>query len=53
MKKNHGAVKEIDEIGDIIELAKRIRSGKWVVLNWYYPTPDTPLVVIGKIVNNS
>ncbi len=42
-------IKEIDEIADVVELAKRIRTGKWTILNWYYPSPDKPLVVIGRV----
>lgn len=45
-----GMIKEVDEVGDVIELAKKIRSGEWIILNWYYPAPDKPLVVIGRIV---
>ncbi len=43
-------IKEIDEIGDVVELAKKIKSGKWIILNCYYPSPDKPLVVIGRTV---
>lgn len=50
-KKNMASlVREVDEVSDIVELAKKIRSGEWIILNWYYPTPDKPKVVIGKIV---
>lgn len=49
-KKPAGMIKEVDEVGDVIELAKKIRSGEWIILNWYYPAPDKPLVVIGRIV---
>ena len=46
------AIKEIEELDDIKEIAKRIQSKKWIVLNAYFPHPDKPVIVMGKTKQN-
>lgn len=42
-------VKEVAELNDLKEIANRIQSGKWIVLNAYFPQPDNPIIVLGRI----
>ena len=42
-------VKEVAELNDLKEIANRIQSGKWIVLNAYFPQPNNPIIVLGRI----
>lgn len=42
-------VKEVAELNDLKEIANRIQSGKWIVLNAYFPQPDNPIIVLGRV----
>ncbi len=43
------SVKEVAELNDLKEIATRIQSGKWIILNAYFPQPDNPVIVMGRI----
>ena len=39
------SVKEVAELNSLKEIAIRIQSGKWI----YFPQPDNPVIVMGRI----
>ena len=43
------SVKEVAELNSLKEIAIRIQSGKWIILNVYFPQPDNPVIVMGRI----
>ena len=43
------SVKEVAELNSLKEIAIRIQSVKWIILNVYFPQPDNPVIVMGRI----
>ena len=43
------SVKEVAELNSLKEIVIRIHSGKWIILNAYFPQPDNPVIVMGRI----
>ena len=43
------SVKEVAELNSLNEIVIRIQSGKWIILNAYFPQPDNPVIVMGRI----